>query len=263
VIEAGTYDGPLTLGKSLTLLGAGAAQTTITVPPGGGTVITVDTGVTATVKGVTVSGGSSSFGGGIFNESGATLTLKEVTVSHNSAQIRGGGIYNGAAFGGGAMVNPGGTVALNGTTVTGNLSLAGRGGGIGNNGTMTLSDTTIAGNTTGSDGGGLFNNADGTLTVSDSTISGNTAAGYGGGLFNLGPSATLTGSTITGNTASASGTGLIAVTGASRIGYGLARNRYYPQLFAKVDKRGVPWFSLVVTFLLGLVFLLPSRAGTR
>ena len=56
---------------------------------------------------------------------------------------------------------------------------------------------------------------------------------------------------------SPSGTGLIAVTGASRIGYGLARNRYYPQLFAKVDKRGVPWFSLIVTFLLGLVFLLP------
>ena len=75
VIEAGTYDGPLTIGTSLTLLGAGAAQTTITVPPGGGTVITVGTGASATVKGVTVSGGSSSFGGGIVNESGAALTL--------------------------------------------------------------------------------------------------------------------------------------------------------------------------------------------
>ena len=207
VIGAGTYDGPLTIGTSLTLLGAGAAQTTITVPASGGTVITVDTGVSAAVKGVTVSGGSSAFGGGIVNESGAVLTLKEVTVSHNSAKIRGGGIYNGAgatlttddstlagntaAFGGGAMVNPGGTVALNDTTVTGNRSLAGRGGGIGNNGTMTLSDSTITGNATGSDGGGLFNNADGTLTVSDSTVSGNTAAGHGGGLFNFGPSATL------------------------------------------------------------------------
>ncbi len=56
---------------------------------------------------------------------------------------------------------------------------------------------------------------------------------------------------------SPSGTGLIAVTGSSRVGYGLARNRYYPQFFAKVDKRGVPWFSLILTFLLGLVFLLP------
>jgi amino acid transporter len=56
---------------------------------------------------------------------------------------------------------------------------------------------------------------------------------------------------------SPSGTGLIAMTGTSRVGYGLARNRYYPQIFAKVDKRGVPWFSLILTFLLGLVFLLP------
>ena len=56
---------------------------------------------------------------------------------------------------------------------------------------------------------------------------------------------------------SPSGTGLIAVTGSSRVGYGLARNRYYPQLFARVDKRGVPWFSLILTFLLGLVFVLP------
>ncbi|MBO0807752.1 MAG: APC family permease, partial [Actinobacteria bacterium] len=56
---------------------------------------------------------------------------------------------------------------------------------------------------------------------------------------------------------SPSGTGLITTTATSRIGYGLARNRYYPQVFAKVDRRGVPWFSLVLTFVLGLVFLLP------
>ena len=96
VIEAGTYDGPLTIGTSLTLLGAGAAQTTITVPPSGETVIAVDTGVSAAVKGVTVSGGSSSFGDGIGNDPRAALALKEVAVRHNSARIRGGGIYNDA-----------------------------------------------------------------------------------------------------------------------------------------------------------------------
>ena len=53
------------------------------------------------------------------------------------------------------------------------------------------------------------------------------------------------------------GTGLIYMTSTSRIGYGLARNRYYPQAFAKVDRRGVPWISLIIAFLLGLVFLLP------
>jgi amino acid transporter len=53
------------------------------------------------------------------------------------------------------------------------------------------------------------------------------------------------------------GTGLIYQTSTSRIGYGLARNRYYPQIFAKVDANGVPWISLIFAFLFGLVFLLP------
>ncbi len=53
------------------------------------------------------------------------------------------------------------------------------------------------------------------------------------------------------------GTGLIYQTSTSRIGYGLARNRYYPQIFAKTDRNGVPWFSLICAFVFGLVFLLP------
>jgi amino acid transporter len=53
------------------------------------------------------------------------------------------------------------------------------------------------------------------------------------------------------------GTGLIYVTNSSRIGYGLARNRYFPQTFRMVNKNGVPWFGLIMSFVLGLVFLLP------
>jgi len=56
---------------------------------------------------------------------------------------------------------------------------------------------------------------------------------------------------------SPSGTGLIYTTGTSRISYGLARNRYYPQIFGRVDARGVPWVGLIFAFLFGLVFLLP------
>jgi amino acid transporter len=56
---------------------------------------------------------------------------------------------------------------------------------------------------------------------------------------------------------SPSGTGLIYTTGTSRISYGLARNRYAPQVFAKVSKRGIPWVGLIGAFLFGLVFLLP------
>ncbi|MDX6418913.1 MAG: hypothetical protein QOG28_3533 [Trebonia sp.] len=53
------------------------------------------------------------------------------------------------------------------------------------------------------------------------------------------------------------GTGMIYQTSTSRIGYGLARNRYYPQVFQWVDKNGVPWFSLIMAFVFGIFFLLP------
>ena len=56
---------------------------------------------------------------------------------------------------------------------------------------------------------------------------------------------------------SPAGTGLIYQTSTSRVGYGLARNRYYPQIFAKTDKNGVPWVSLIFAFVAGLLFLLP------
>jgi len=53
------------------------------------------------------------------------------------------------------------------------------------------------------------------------------------------------------------GTGLIYQTSTSRVGYGLARNRYYPQIFGKTDRNGVPWVSLLFAFAFGLLFLLP------
>jgi amino acid transporter len=56
---------------------------------------------------------------------------------------------------------------------------------------------------------------------------------------------------------SPSGTGLIYVTGTSRVSYGLARNRYAPQIFDRVNRNGVPWVGIIFAFLFGLVFLLP------
>jgi amino acid transporter len=53
------------------------------------------------------------------------------------------------------------------------------------------------------------------------------------------------------------GTGLIYQTSGSRIGYGLGRNRYFPPILTKTDKRGVPWVALIVSFVGGLIFLLP------
>jgi amino acid transporter len=56
---------------------------------------------------------------------------------------------------------------------------------------------------------------------------------------------------------SPSGTGLIYVTGTSRVSYGLARNRYAPQAFDRVNRQGVPWVGIIFAFIIGLVFLLP------
>ncbi len=84
--------------------------------------------------------------------------------------------------------------------------------------------------------------------------------------FELGPLAFLAGAVGLGWFAvilridafiSPSGTGLVYQTSTSRISYGLSRNRYVPGPFGWVDKNGVPWFGLIMAFVLGLVFLLP------
>jgi amino acid transporter len=56
---------------------------------------------------------------------------------------------------------------------------------------------------------------------------------------------------------SPAGTAMIYETSTSRVGYGLARNRYFPPVFQWTDRNGVPWFSLLAAFVAGLFFLLP------
>ncbi|MBK3574225.1 APC family permease [Streptomyces sp. MBT65] len=53
------------------------------------------------------------------------------------------------------------------------------------------------------------------------------------------------------------GTGLIYTTATSRVSYGLSKNGYAPKLFAETDKRGVPWFGLIISFVTGVVCFLP------
>jgi hypothetical protein len=110
MIAAGTYQGSLSIGKNLALQGTGAGETTIT-QAGSRSVITIGSGVSVTIKGVTVTGGYAlvctippggfptdaipSGGGGGINNSG-TLTLAESAVSGNRGFL-GGGIYNAGA----------------------------------------------------------------------------------------------------------------------------------------------------------------------
>jgi amino acid transporter len=54
------------------------------------------------------------------------------------------------------------------------------------------------------------------------------------------------------------GTGLIYLTSTSRIGFGLSRNGYIPQLFEKTDSRTkIPVWGVIISTLIGLIFLLP------
>ncbi len=130
--------------------------------------------------------------------SGVAASLSGLTVADGQDPMPGqsaGGIFNQ------------GTLALTGCTVSGNFNAfsfsddtkySDFGGGITNQGTLTVANSTISGNTAG-EGGGIFNDSDGTIKVTGSTISGN-SAGAGGGILNEG-TVTITGCTISGNSA--------------------------------------------------------------
>jgi CSLREA domain-containing protein len=181
------------------------APTSITGPganllsvSGGGSsrVFQVDLNVTASILGLTITGGNTgSFGsGGGINNSG-TLMLTNSTLSGNSAVFAGGGILNS------------GTATLTNSTLSDNLATGegGSGGGISNSGTVTLTNSTLSGNSAVI-GGGIYNN--GTAMLTNSTLSGNLAVFEGGGIYNyLGiegtpGTATLTNTIVGGNTLS-------------------------------------------------------------
>jgi hypothetical protein len=153
---------------------------------GVGRVVCVQAGTTATLAGLTITGGSASIdGGGIYNE--GTLALDACTLRGNSAGD-GGGISNG------------GSLTVTACTLSGNSASA-HGGGIYNKGALTIVASTLSGNTAGLDygrfGGGIANW--GALTIVASTLSGN-SAWHGGGIANWGTASLLT-SIVAGNSA--------------------------------------------------------------
>ena len=175
--------------------------TTITGPAAGVTVdannasrvFMIDTGVTAALSGLTITGGNSNDGGGVYIYEGAgiynagTVSMDTCTISNNATQsyAEGGGIHNT------------GTLTVNNSTISGNSS-QGDGGGISNEGTLTVSNSTLSGNTA-SQGGALYDN--GTSTISNSTIFGNSAVNNGGGLQNEQQTMTIDNCLISGNSA--------------------------------------------------------------
>ena len=56
---------------------------------------------------------------------------------------------------------------------------------------------------------------------------------------------------------SPAGTGLVYTTATARISYAMARNRNAPEELERTSDRGVPWVSLALAFVVGLIFFLP------
>jgi amino acid transporter len=53
------------------------------------------------------------------------------------------------------------------------------------------------------------------------------------------------------------GTGLLYTGTSARLSYALARNRYIPSVFSWLSKRGVPIYSIVFSFVVGMILFLP------
>jgi parallel beta-helix repeat protein len=182
------------LAANVTLQGPGANLLAVSGNKSVG-VFAVNSGVTASLSGLTIEQGNASFGGGIYNN-GGTLTLSNCTLADNSGSSA-GGIGNFA----------GGTAMLSNCTLADNSAYFG--GGISNfSGTLAVLFCTISGNSasgSGAHGGGIWNSS--TLTLTNCTLSDNSAKGNfsrGGGIFNNG-TVTLTNCTLSGNSASQSG----------------------------------------------------------
>ena len=62
---------------------------------------------------------------------------------------------------------------------------------------------------------------------------------------------------------SPAGTGLVYIGTSSRLSYGLGKNGYFPSVISRISRRGVPFVSICIAFVVGmLVFLpFPSWAG--
>jgi len=236
---SGTCVGNFVVDRNLTLQGSPTA----TLDGGkAGTVLTINSGVTATVDSLTISGGKGMEGahgtdgdspgpggagqaGGITNN--GTLTLTNSTVSHNTGGNGGAGgnfpfgaAQNGASGGPGGGAGSGGIVNFGALTIF-NSSVSHNNGGHGGGGGHSYH----VGGVGGAGGTGGITNF-GSLTLGNSTVSsniaGNTGPGgalYGnanakaagspgasGGIFNSG-TMTVQSSTVSVNTGGAGGDG--------------------------------------------------------
>ncbi|MFZ1866550.1 MAG: choice-of-anchor Q domain-containing protein, partial [Polyangiales bacterium] len=191
------------------------------------TVVLVDDGITAEIRGMTLTGGATTGVGGGIKSGDGNLTVTDSIISGNTARLGGGGIRSSGDLTlrssivsgnnntlsngtGGGIAHGGGTLTIVDSTISDNL--ANSGGGIKASGDGTITNSTISGNIARNGAG--ISNYSGDLTIMNSTISGNTALAGGGGIYNTessggAASLILVNTTISGNTAFEFGSSLM------------------------------------------------------
>ncbi|MBK6750799.1 MAG: CSLREA domain-containing protein [Acidobacteria bacterium] len=183
----------------------------------GGTELVLDRNLNIIAPGanlVTVSGGNQSR---VFNiNSGSTATLSEMTITGGNGSGGGGGAIN--------VFSPNTTLNLNRSRITGNTVTNGNGGGLLNsdNAVVNISDSTFDNNTSTFNGGAIQNETATLMTIRNTTISGNTANSSsplgGGGIHQTGTGTlTINNSTITNNTAAGNGGGIRMANGSINV----------------------------------------------
>jgi hypothetical protein len=218
LLVRGTCVGASIVSKNVTIVGASNREFDRAILDGAnaGTVLTVVSGVTLRIEGLTITRGFFQFpnpgGGGIFNE--GTLFVKRSTLIDNNAQDGGGILNHGTAtvtdstldhngiYMGGNILNRG-TLVVKDSSLTRGTGRFGQGLWNGLGATATLIRTSVTDNDPGIpfSGGGIEN--DGDLTLIDSDVSHNVSQ-FGGGILNQG-TARLIGTTVTDNLATLGG----------------------------------------------------------
>jgi parallel beta helix pectate lyase-like protein/PKD domain-containing protein len=200
--------GDLTIADALTIEGPGTDLLNL---DGGGVnrVFTVRSGVSASLSGMTITGGAGDIGGAIFNS--GTLTVEELVFSNNTAEMGGAignegslDIVNAAVSGnsgnlhGGAVFNSGVLTVTDSVLSSNSVETGGAAGALYNEGTVTITNATLANNFGGLQGGAVVNS--GELTVGNSVLSSNSveADGGAGAVYSQG-TLTISGSTLVEN----------------------------------------------------------------
>jgi len=193
-VGTGVYSDLFSIGKSVTVIGAGVDQTII--DRGGnplGIQITLDPSQTVIISDLTVQNGISSGMGGGISISNGTVTLRDCVVQNNTA-VNGGGIDNW------------GTLIIERCAIQGNVATTGGGGGIRNVGNLTIIESRIVDNHAGNafaSGGGIWNDNDlGEAVILDRVeLSENTANTNGSAYYDQGDGqTTIVNSTVARNT---------------------------------------------------------------